>query len=146
MLSSRANKIKKGYEAESLTSVIVKLVLLCAVIILVVVKLPEPEETHKGVCRISSLQALDEGGIRSKSYVHIHVIGDSGGFTQKEFHRVNQTRCNILTKLNRRGFDIFDIKHMDLIAIRQSVIRQPAANTCIIGIKNARSQQSCKHE
>jgi len=39
MISTRANKIKKGYEAESLTSVIVKLILLCAVIILVAVKL-----------------------------------------------------------------------------------------------------------
>ena len=39
MISSRANKIKKGYEAESMTSLIVKLVLLCAVIILFTIKL-----------------------------------------------------------------------------------------------------------
>lgn len=39
MIRSRATKIKKGYEAESLTSLTVKLILLCAVIILFAVKL-----------------------------------------------------------------------------------------------------------
>jgi len=39
MIKTRATKIKKGYEAESLVSLIVKLVLLCGVIILFAVKL-----------------------------------------------------------------------------------------------------------
>ena len=39
MIRNRANKLKKGYEAESMTSLVVKLVLLCAVIILFAVKL-----------------------------------------------------------------------------------------------------------
>lgn len=39
MVRSRSNKIKKGYEAESLAALITKLVLLCSVIILYTVKL-----------------------------------------------------------------------------------------------------------